>query len=262
MDRIYTMDPHQNLLGNGSLNVLSSKYAFRTGGIYHNPNNCGQYLTLIMACYLIETNYKRNFRNFIFYTLIFCSVILTGSRTAATISVLLVVYYSFTSPSKNIKLIVAFIMIVLIIFIISNNLRSFNIASDIYSKREGSLGAKFGVIKYYIANNGFVQLLWGHFNIDPLKNMDLVRNYGLNILDNEIGSLLQALGLFGVIAILIFYYNIIRSGNNYTRLIVILALWSISNSVFFQFKFSFLFMLILSNYYQYKSNHIATISIK
>jgi len=251
IEKIYTLDPHQNALGHGALNELSAKYAFRTGGIYHNPNNCGEYLTLIMVIYILETINVKNYRNYLFYFLMAGSIILTGSRTTAIVILLIIFYYFLSFKRSNKKLVFYLIIITLTLLIISNNLRIFNLKYDVNNKSDGSLIIKFEIIRNYILHTNLISLIWGNFNINALGNIGLFKTNGMLFQDNEIGSIIQALGLFGLIALIIFYYNIFKKGNKFSNLVLILILWSFSNSIFFQFKFSFLYMLILSNYFQF-----------
>ncbi len=251
INNIYPQDIYQNAIGNGSFNLLITKYTFRTGGIYHNPNNCGQVLNLLLVIYIIESKNRKLQSNLFFYLILFLAIILTGSRTTALITILIILYYLFRIKNYNNRVPLFAVFILFIIIISVSELRIFNFIQNVQSHYHSSLTSKFGVLNYYVGKIDFAHLLWGNFNLSILQNMNLIREFGMNIFDNEIGYLIYSLGFFGLLAFIIFYYRIYREGNSYAKLIIILALWSITSSVFFQFKFSFIFMLILSNYYQY-----------
>ncbi len=153
IDYIFPPDPLQNAVGNGAFNVLSAKYSFRTGGIYHNGNNCGQILNLILVGFIIQNKGKKLLSTLLFYIILICAIIMTGSRSAAIISVAIIGYYYLIINKKSSNFILLFIVLLSLISIaITFNLRIFNLVSDIQKNHEGSLVAKFSVLKYYLNN--------------------------------------------------------------------------------------------------------------
>src|SRR5690606_36595338 len=121
------------------------------------------------------------------------------------------------------------------------DLRVFEISKGM----EGSLGSKFDFFSYFFKQlQSPLYFLFGHFT-----NESLMVLYGLNTLDSEWAEMFYSFGILGCIIIIVFYLKMLLLNNKKINFFMLLLLWGITSTILFSFKMSFIFMLLLSNYY-------------
>jgi hypothetical protein len=233
-------------------------FSLRFGGIFRNVNQCGRNITLLFAISLLNLYRDKSKLRMVFATLfvLFAGIILTGSRTSfLTMSLLLAVYVIYFLKVNRTFVITGILFVVIPVFLFlgpSTRLLDFSELSG--GSKYQSFSVKLAFLDTYISetnNTNPSHLFFGRFNIDNVNY-----NYGLEIFkfDSEIGYLLHALGLVGVILIFTFYLRIFLSGGKRTRFIMILLLWISSSTILTSFRFSVLFFFVLSIFYQLDLN--------
>ena len=247
-----------------SSEILASGYSsnflnLRFGGIYRNPNQCGRVVTLLLAIYLINKNLKFKTYDLLFYLIFVTSILLTGSRTALLITLLLTasvsIFYFTRNRKKVIYLIPATLTlaIVTLLFVdIDFSLRIFDFSELSGTNRatNSSIGLKIEFLSDYITNTMNRQpldLVFGTLNVDNGENF-ILNYYGLNNFDSEIGYIIHSLGAVGLLLLIWFYTTLFKITGPNVRLLMILFLWSFSSTVLTNMRFSFLFIFVLSIY--------------
>lgn len=250
-----------NFLSSSS-EILASGYSsnflnLRFGGIIRNPNQCGRVVTLLLAVFLINQNLKFKTLDLLFYLVFITSILLTGSRTALLITLLLTVSISIFYFARNKKKIIYLIpviftlaLVMLLFFDIDLSFRIFDFSELAGTNRvtNSSIGLKTDFLSDYITNTLNRQpldLVFGTLNVDNGQNF-ILGYYGLDNFDSEIGYLIHSLGIVGLLLIIWFYITIYKMTGPNARLLMILLLWSISSAVLTNVRFSFLFILVLS----------------
>lgn len=245
-----------NALGYNSEYILKSAGQIemmvnrRYGGLYRNPNQCVRYVSVLLITFFIASKNNTFRQKFFFISLALFSVILSGSRTGLVV-VLLIIAYNYMHfedmISKFKKLILSF-CVILVFFLVylrlqTLNLRVFEISEGI----EGSFGSKFDFFNhFYNQLQSSLHFLFGHFTNESLTIL-----YGLNTLDSEWAEMFYSFGILGCITILVFYFKIFLLQNKNINFFMLILLWGITSTILFSFKMSFVFMLLLSNYYSH-----------
>jgi hypothetical protein len=219
----------------------------RYGGLYHNPNQAVRYVSVVLTLFLIENKSASILRILPFITLAFISIILSGSRTGIIVLVVLVIiqYVFFRMKNFNIKFFLSLLLFMLFVmgayvFTASFDLRIFNISSGV----EGSIGTKIDwFFKFINQLDSSVRMLFGHYSTDNISK------YGIILLDSEWGETIYCFGIVGAIVLANFYIHLYKTKDRNLQFCLLILLWGISSTVIFSFRMSFLFMLILSNYY-------------
>lgn len=243
-----------------SANGFDSMINRRYGGLYHNPNQCVRYVSLIFIVFLIESKKSNNYLIKIpFIIIVYFSVLLSGSRTGLIVITFLILYdiLIYGTHKVNFKKSFFFISFIIGLLIIYFYLSDFGFR--IFDLAEGSatsLNAKFVLFNDFLKQlTSPVKFIFGHFSNENMESM-----YGMSMLDSEWGELFYRFGILGSIAIVLFYIKLWRTKDSNIRFFMVILLWGITSTILFSFKMSFLFMLMLSNYYSaYKINKNITI---
>lgn len=219
--------------------------SFRFGGLFRNPNQCGRMVTLLLGIYLIN-NEKIKSKDYLVISLALLSVLLTGSRTAFLISLILI-FTHFISLQKNKKMarfnIILFALAVTYLAI-NSEFRGFDL---IEVTGATSLGSKFDFLYNYYQNSTFGQFILGNFNIDEISyNYNDLR---ITKFDFEFGYLFHGFGILGLLIILFQVFKIFIKGDYKIKYLFIIMLWTFSSAILVNFRFSLLFFLALSFYY-------------
>jgi len=225
----------------------------RYGGLYHNPNQCVRYVTLLLVVFLINSKEKiKLIKKIFFIALVYISVLLSGSRTGLVVVTFIVLYdlFRYNKVKFNFKFVslsfVTLFFLAVFFFVLSDSgFRVFLVTEGNFN----SLEAKFSYFFQYI-DQLFSPLIFvlGNFSSD---NIYII--YGLSQLDSEWGELFYSFGLFGLISFAMFYFKLWKTKNEKLRFYMVILLWGITSTIIFSFRMSFIFMLLLSNYYsEYK----------
>lgn len=255
-DDIYSLKS-EYLLSNSSNGFLNMRY----GGLFRNPNHCGRIVSLLYAIYLIDIKKSKILMNACVLVLFLFSILLTGSRTAFLVVTLLTVFFVHKNIFVRYKGVYFPFFILTLLFALYFG--DFRIESRIFDFSElsggdkhSSLTIKLNFLLDYIDNTLLRQpldLIFGTFNVDNGENFVLDGNSRIKNFDSEIGYLIFSIGFVGLSLLLWFYRTVYRTTQRNTHMLMILLVWSISSAVLTNMKFSFLFMLVLSLYYQRKN---------
>jgi hypothetical protein len=206
-------------------------------------------VSLIFAIFLAqkrESGFK-DIYSVLFLPLTFISIILTGSRTGLIIVILLTGYKIFFIQKISFfkKTVILIFSIFIIILLGSLNLRSLDF--DIGAK--SSIGLKIEFLSAYLnaasESGTILSIFFGNFNyLFDTKN--LLGNPMLSRFDSEVGYIIYSLGLFGLISIVFFYYNLKRKTDIYYNFLLIILLWMISSTILFSLKFNLVYFIALS----------------
>lgn len=221
----------------------------RFGGIFGNPNQCAKALTLAFAAYCITAHSKK-------YLMIagfigFFGIVLTGSRTGlAVFSITLILLFYKSDVRSYFKICASLIFAILLGFLLSLSarLRFFDLDSLYLSFSE-----KYSLIGRYIdtiAREHPLELLIGSGHIERYEF-----DYGdlrLQAFDAEGGYMLQAFGLIGIVAMLLFYISNIAMLSGRNRIFGVNLLWLASSTIMLNARFSLLYMLLYSCVYFYQ----------
>lgn len=228
----------------GSLTELSS----RLSGIYRNPNQCGRFVLLCMSTLLIIN--KKAIVSVAVIAVVAISMMLTGSRTAFIIYALItgLWFYRTETLKKRYKVGALCILMPFAIYKIStvidfDTLRVFQLSYE--SDDYGSMTTKYEWLWDYLRNEDipFFYII-GHGT--PLS----LANYGVPLLDSEIGMAIFSFGFIGFflylrLIIIIIRYNHKLNLDN----ISLIYMWGITSTILFSFRMSILYFMILSLLY-------------
>lgn len=237
---------------------LSSILGMRYGGIYGNANQYGRFLDLWLVVYLIENQKAPTFRLVLIVAIVTLSTLLTGSRTALG-TLLVILFFFLFSLRKNrvkgiqstaIRLLGAVGLIIIPIIYVTLNaldIRSFDLSSGL----QNSLEVKWKWLLNVVLQIDFWHLLFGSFTS---SNVGQVFE-GTSLLDSEWGEALFCFGVIGLFIYIAVVIKLLRRRCASLSFYLVILLWGISSTVFFNFRMSLLFMLFLSKYYtESKSN--------
>lgn len=220
--------------------------ALRNGGLYYNPNQACKYLTILLA-YILTSVYTNKIK-IILSSLIFISILLTGSRTGFLIGALIFMGYLLFIKKSKVLFIFLSVLIGLILFITGTETRSFQI------QETGSFDYKIGAFLDYwlvIANDGYiVELLLGNFSInyENLSNTyNLSPDYAFGF-DSEFGFLLSAYGmLFSLFYLIYMLLTFKRLPNKYLLFVIPFILWPFTSTILFSVKTSLVYFIVLGS---------------
>lgn len=218
---------------------------FRFGGLFRNPNQCGRMVTLLLGIYLIN-NEKIKSKDYLVISLALLSVLLTGSRTAFLISLILIfVHFIFLQKNKKIARFNIILFALAVTYLaINSEFRGFDL---IEKTGATSLGSKFDFLYNYYQNSTYGQFILGNFNIDEISYN--YNNLRITKFDFEFGYLFHGFGILGLLIILFQVFKIFIKGDYKIKYLFIIMLWTFSSTILVNFRFSLLFFLALSFYY-------------
>lgn len=210
----------------------------RLSGIYYNPNQYAKAINFLTVAFLIGGG-LRSKSSFLFSLSALFVIILSGSRTGALIQLAVILIYAILSVQKNevrkivqVTIILIPCSLIFLIYLFSNtsaielNLRSFDFTSE---ENSGSLYLKYDFTLKYIMDASIAELMFG---VGDMRLVEL--NYSSNRLeffDQDIGYLLYAYGVVGLILmIFILIHMIIKNGLG-SPLILPLLLWMLTSGL-------------------------------
>lgn len=229
---------------------------FRLGGLFHNSNQCANYLTFLLAGFIVFNSEKTIRKMLPFILISFYAVLLTGSRTGFVVASLIIIAYLFVDKRISLmwRLLVVAIAVSTFMVLIwsgSNTFRGFNI-EDGFS---GSAMAKMNTFAYYLSSEKSVfRFLLGYMDSSRF-DISNATSYVMGKFDSDYGSIIFSYGFIGFFAILYFLFTIFKKMDRYGRLFFIVVLWMYSSTIIQSYRALFLFMLLLSCVYgQHKKN--------
>lgn len=206
----------------------------RLGGIYYNPNNCASYIGVIYALGLCEIDsVKKRSLKMIFVFLVVLSLIVSGSRTSFIVFGSTSLYYLYVK-GKSIKKYWPFAIIAIIVLLVNmasfDELRMFKVGEGM----DNSLGIKMNYFGRYLSDaDSPLQLLFGAGD-----QMVTVVKYGSPLpgTDFDLGDIFITFGLLFYIAYIAFYFQLYKRFTPLHRIILIVLLWSFSNSLLCSYR--------------------------
>lgn len=231
---IYPTEDQKNI---GALS-FDEMITSRLSGIYYNPNQYAKAINFLTVAFLIGGG-LRSKSSFIFSLSALFVIILSGSRTGTLIQLAVILIYTSLSIQKtevrklvqaSIILTPCFLILVIYLFsdssVIELNLRSFDFTSEANS---GSLYLKYDFTLNYIMNASIAELMFG---VGDMRLVEL--NYSgnrLEFFDQDIGYLLYAYGLVGLILMILILTHIIIKNGLGSPLVLPLLLWMVTSGL-------------------------------
>ena len=200
----------------GPITSFSQVGDYRSGGLYYNPNVLASLIILYFFIFLITLenfSYTRNYFYFFTFFLVVVSIILTDSRT---VIVSLLVFFLLKILSykkgKNLLKIMMLGTILLAALLIKDKIL-------VGFSEMGSLNIKLRILFNYIENVNLLNLITG-------------ARYDV-FFDSEYGYWLGALGLTGLISILLLITFLYKRIPDLRLFLLTFLLLSIGNSLFY-----------------------------
>ncbi|MGK4567207.1 hypothetical protein [Flavobacterium sp. 3HN19-14] len=216
----------------------------RNGGIYFNPNQACKYATMLMGLTFVSLQGK--FKWIIISTLM-VSVVLTGSRTGLiTALAFFAIHIFFLKRNFFLTFLVVAVGLVIIPTLEFNNIRSTQLNDT------GSLDYKNEALFFYFSQamkyDKWNHLAFGNFTSDydiitSIYRMPQKYNLGF---DAEIGFMISTFGVFGLVALILFYVRHMRSLNKkYLLIITPFIFWPVTSTIIFSFKSGMVYLVCL-----------------
>lgn len=223
---IYQMD-----LGDVTMADVSAGRRF--GGIYINPNNCASFVSLIYAIGLCELNYenasKRNI--YIFVALVALSFLLTGSRTSFIVfSIITVLFLKNKGIGVSKFVVLGLAILILLSQVDIGGFRAFKVGEGM----DNSFGVKmFYLGKYLETCDNPIHFLFGCGDITATS---VLYHSPLEGTDFDLGNIFITFGIFFYILYIAFYFKLYKTFSKGDRIILVVLLWSLSNSILISFR--------------------------
>ena len=204
--------------------TTTTLFDYRLGGLYHNANNCAEFLCMLLAFFLVVNQNGNNKGVLIFSVLTYLSILLTGSRTGFVVSSLilyfgLIMRRHFTSTIRF-----GFILAAILGFVYllrsGVSLRGFDVESGLHN----SADLKLYTFLFYLSNESdVISLLFGH-----LDSSLFIGQYGetMNYFDCEYGDLVFRFGFVGFLSILFFWWKAAKRIEKGKRVFFLILLWA------------------------------------
>lgn len=222
-------------------------FNYRLGGLYHNGNNCAEYMCMLLAFFLVVNKKESKKGVLIFLILAYSSILLTGSRTGFVVATL-ISYFGFIRQ-RGYRGVVRYLFMALaivgVVYLLGNefNIRGFDVESGFHN----SANTKWDTFVYYITTEkSIIALLFGHLDSSLFEGASYtIQGY----FDSEYGDLIFRFGFIGFLSIIIFWWMTIKRIEKSSRFYFLILLWCISSSVVAAFRAFFLFIILLSVIY-------------
>lgn len=223
---IYQMD-----LGDVS---MADVYAGRRfGGIYINPNNCASFVSLIYALGLCELNYDNASRRriYIFIALVAFSFLLTGSRTSIIVFAIITLLYLRNKGVGVTKFVILVAVALALLSVVDiGGFRVFKVGEGL----EDSFGVKmFLLVQYLHVCDNPIHLLFGCGDITATH---VLYHSHMEGTDFDLGNILITFGFFFYVLYIAFYFKLYKTLSKQDRIILVVLLWSFSNSILISFR--------------------------
>lgn len=225
--------------------TMDTIYNYRLGGLYHNPNICSEFLTFLLAFYLVQQENLKKKVTWIFPVVAFFAIIFTGSRTGFVIAVVLIMSILYVKKEiDNIYIVIAVISAALYLFVgAESSLRGLDLEGGMNS----SANLKWETFTHYlITEQSVIRYLFGYADMGLF---DVKDSNVMGAFDSDYGYLFFCYGFIGFAGILSFCFLIMQKLEKSVRLYFFVLLWMVSNSIFMSYRASFAFMLLLSILY-------------
>lgn len=205
----------------------------RFGGIYINPNNCASFVSVIYAlglCELYHGNQKNKFI-YIFIALVAFSLLLTGSRTSFILFSIITLLFLRNKDIGVTKFVVLGIAILILLLVVDiGGFRAFKVGEGM----DNSFGVKMRLLSQYFQEcSNPLHLLFGCGDISATKLLYHSIHDGT---DFDFGNVFITFGLFFYVLYVAFYFKIYHTLPRQDRIILLVLLWSLSNSILISFR--------------------------
>jgi hypothetical protein len=234
IDEIYPFNEENKIWTHRSIINLNELFNtnIRAGGIYRNPNQYTKYINLLYIL-ILNTQLKIN-KKIIISIIIFCSILLTGSRSGLAIYLII----NFLFLKENFKL----MKIYFYVFLTSITVLSFDIETlRSFSFLDfGSLSKRFPVIKIITENLTLKSFLVGNFY--GQETISSIRNYSF-MFDSDLLSTFFRYGFLGTSILFSIYYKI--SEKSHFIYISTILMYAITSGVFNDISFFILITMIV-----------------
>ena len=222
-------------------------FNFRMSGIYHNPNQCARYVTIIFAAFILENRTQKVEKCLPYIAITALSVLMTGSRTGLFVfaAILLVWLWLNDSVSKTKKNLVLLGIICFFAYMLYSSIGFRGI--ELREGMDNSANLKlYALLDYLKHDNGIMHLLFGNFDQEKFERSSI------NIIgqmDSEYGYLIFNYGFVAFFAYIYFFIAVGKKLTKYNRIMLIPMLWILSSTMLLAFRPVFVFMLLLSKYF-------------
>lgn len=226
IEEIYRME-----LDNVTMEDVASGRRF--GGIYINPNNCASFVSVIYTLGLCELNYwnEKNKIVYIFIVLVAFSLLLTGSRTSFILFSIITLLF-FRNKGIGVTKIVVLVLAVLILLskVDIGGYRAFKVGEGL----DSSFAVKMRLFSLYFQEcSNILHLLFGCGDISATTVLYHSLCEGT---DFDFGNVFITFGLFFYILYVALYFRIYHTLPKQDRIILLVLLWSFSNSILISFR--------------------------
>lgn len=245
-DMIYSGERIAGLADTGGL------FGARVGGIFRNPNQFGRAITFVFILFLLEGEHLKSWKKVFWGMLTLFSVLWTGSRTALTVYVATIAFYSVLKKENiSSKKILYFamggcIVVAILLFAQLYSIRSINFSEGL----EYSLGEKFSVLHQYLSTLNAGELLFGRADSSAFGQANLA----LGLPDSEYGELIVNFGALFFVVFLFFYGRLFFGASRGNKLFFVITLWMLTSALIMNFRMSIIFFIFLSKYTSKQSN--------
>ena len=223
---IYQMD-----LGEVSIADVSAGRRF--GGIYINPNNCASFVTLIYALGLCELKYDNASRRriYIFIALVAFSFLLTGSRTSFVVFAIITALFLRNNGVGVTKFVILGVALLALLSVVDiGGFRVFKVGEGL----DDSVGIKMSLLgKYLHECDNSIHLLFGCGDITATN---VLYHSHMEGTDFDLGNIFITFGIFFYILYIAFYFKLYKALSKQDRIILLVLLWSFSNSILISFR--------------------------
>lgn len=234
---------------------------FRSGSIYLNSNIYSKIAITFLIIFLQNIIFNHKKIDYIYILISIFSIILCGSRIGGVLLfITFIVFFWIVSTGIYRKVLYLFVsVIVSFILIVFIKVRAFNIFNDFVSS-SSSLGYKLGVIRNYIFEIDFFNILFG-----SSPNISIP-------FDSEIGYLFGWYGVAGLLLFFLIIVFILEKGKNTNNnfFYISFGLMILFNSItgglilnikLFPFILSIIYVNKFVNKFQINNNKSATLKI-
>lgn len=218
-----------------AVNMQSIVKGTRLGGIYHNPNVCASYITLLYALGLSEIKQLGNSRTltYIFMGLVLFSFFLTGSRTSLLCFIAISGYYMYSqgySIARYLFIGVVGLTIYMFSTVDTNSVRML----DVESGMGNSFGVKMNLFQHYLTHcTNPIHLVFGGGDIAASGLYNTSFNGGT---DCDFGNIFIMFGALFWLLYWITYYSIYKVFKKEYRVLLFTLLWVFSNSLLISYR--------------------------
>lgn len=219
-------------------------FDYRLGGLYHNPNQCSRFLSMLLAFFLCVNVNNKSKGIILFAAFAYIGILVTGSRTGFIIASLILYLGLLRQKRYSRRTRYIFYMIAFggLIYILNSGsaLRGFDIEGGL----QGSTNMKWETFTYYIENETNVfSLLLGHIDTSLFSGQ-----FGLamDTFDSEYGEIIYRFGFIGFLCFMVFWYKSYRRVDKEAKFFFLTLLWGITSTIVTSYRTLFIYILLLS----------------